>query len=146
MLGNRVVVHWLRRHSKRPAVAMHVWALLLTKPFSGILRGEIAKELGIAAGDVSSIMTELEHIKVISRYRDGRLVRYVVNPSLFVTTPSEEEEEDPRQISFFEILEDEGARLSLMPREIDPGVPWTPAGSTTTGLSLKRLTIRSLGI
>ena len=75
-------------------------------------------------------MMELVRYGAIKRQAEGREVRYFMNAP-FVTAPPDGSESD---------------RLSLMPRETGLGVPWTPAGSTPTGLSLKRLVIRSLGI
>jgi len=84
---NNLVVQYLADNSKRPMVALKLWALcfeyiridtgeiLLTRP-------EIAKKLNIFVNDVSSIMTELEKIGAIIRKKDGRNVRYFMNPKV----------------------------------------------------------------
>ena len=82
---NAAVVDWLRQHSNRPMAAMATWALCFTalRADTGeicLTRAEIADHVGILPRDVSSIMTELMGIGAIMRYRDGRRVRYFMNP------------------------------------------------------------------
>jgi hypothetical protein len=84
---NSAVVSWLRANSKRPMAAMGVWAILFTglRMDTGeivLKRDEIAKRVGIAPCDVSSIMTELASINAIFRQRAGRGVRYFMNPNV----------------------------------------------------------------
>ena len=45
-------------------------------------REELARMVGIAPGDVSKIMGELEAVGAVYRRREGRGVRYFVNPLL----------------------------------------------------------------
>lgn len=47
-----------------------------------IPRSELADRVGIAPRGVSEIMTELESINAISRVREGRGVRYFMNPNV----------------------------------------------------------------
>lgn len=84
---NRAVVRWLREHSKRPMAAMDVWSLLFTSlRFDtgeiALSRAEIAAEVGILPRHVSSIMGELVSIGAVSRVREGRKVRYFMNPNV----------------------------------------------------------------
>ena len=82
---NEAVVAWLRANSKRPMVAMAIWAALFTAVrFDtgeiALSRAEIAERVGALPRDVSSIMTELVGIGAVSRVREGRGVRYFMNP------------------------------------------------------------------
>lgn len=84
---NSAVVSWLRSNSKRPMAAMSVWATLFTalRMDTGeivLKRDEIARRVGIAPTHVSNIMNELESINAISRVREGRGVRYFMNPNV----------------------------------------------------------------
>jgi len=72
---NAAVVDYLASHSSRPVVAMRLWALLFqhvdgdTGAIS-LRRDEIAGRLGIALEDVSRVMTELQAVGAIIRYRE----------------------------------------------------------------------------
>jgi len=84
---NSAVVNWLRANSKRPMAAMSVWAILFTglRMDTGeivISRDVIAKRAQIAPTHVSNIMSELESVGAISRVREGRGVRYFMNPNV----------------------------------------------------------------
>ena len=97
---NAAVVAWLRQNSKRPMAAMEVWAVLFTAlRFDtgeiALTRAEIAERVGIHPRHVSNIMTELEGIGAVSRVRQGRGVRYFLNP--FVGTHLTGKERDKAQ-------------------------------------------------
>ena len=84
---NQAVVSWLRHNSKRPMAAMATWALLFTAVrFDtgeiALTRAEIAERVGIHPREVSKIMTELVSIGAVSRVREGRRVRYFLNPNV----------------------------------------------------------------
>jgi hypothetical protein len=81
-----VVAH-LRRHSRRPLVAMELFTRLFSYlPPDGneVLadRAELARVTGCAVTDVSEIMGELEAVGAVYRRKEGRGVRYFVNPLL----------------------------------------------------------------
>ena len=81
------VVEHLLAHSKRPRKAVLLWTRLFTVlPHDGneveASREELARMVGIAPGDVSKIMGELEAIGAVYRRKEGRGVRYFVNPRL----------------------------------------------------------------
>jgi CRP-like cAMP-binding protein len=81
------VVAYLTRHSRRPLKAVELWARLFSVlPPDGnevtVDREELARMVGIAPGDVSKIMGELEAVGAVYRRREGRGVRYFVNPLL----------------------------------------------------------------
>jgi hypothetical protein len=81
-----VVAH-LRRHSRRPLVAMELFTRLFSYlPPDGneVLadRAELARVTGCAVTDVSEVMGELEAVGAVYRRREGRGVRYFVNPLL----------------------------------------------------------------
>ena len=81
-----VVAH-LRRHSRRPLVAMELFTRLFSYlPPDGnevvADRDELARVVGCTADHVSEIMGELEAVGAVYRRREGRGVRYFVNPRL----------------------------------------------------------------
>jgi len=84
---NSAVVRWLGKHSKRPHVAVQLWAELLTALRSDtgeilLNRAQIAARLGIEPRTASELMTELAQINAIRREKQGRAVRYFLNPSI----------------------------------------------------------------
>lgn len=91
---NAVVVRYLSDHSKRPLVALNLWALcfqhLRTDTGEIVLtREEIAEKLGVYAREVSEVMGELVRFGAISRQREPvaglrgpGLVRYFMNPNV----------------------------------------------------------------
>lgn len=95
MLGpkeNAAVVRWLSRNSKRPMKAMELWAALLEKldmDTGEIMatRQELAQRVGMEARDLSKTMTELASINAIRREKDGRTVRYFLNPNIATHMP-----------------------------------------------------------
>src|ERR671916_1525146 len=81
------VVEHLLKHSKRPQKAV----LLFTRLFSYLppdgnevlcSREELARMVGCQPRDVSEIMGEIEDVGAVYRRREGRGVRYFVNPLL----------------------------------------------------------------
>jgi DNA-binding transcriptional ArsR family regulator len=82
----KVTAH-LAAHSRRPIKALRLWAELfavLPPDSNEVLcsREELARLVGIEPGDVSKIMGELEAVGAVYRRREGRGVRYFVNPLL----------------------------------------------------------------
>ncbi len=85
-LYHEVVVR-LTETSNRPLLAVKLWSLLFSKlpPDSNEVqatREELAHDLGCRPAAVSEIMGELERLDAIYRQREGRGVRYIVNPLL----------------------------------------------------------------
>lgn len=84
---NAAVVSWLAENSKRPQTAIVLWARLFERlryDTGQILqtRSELAARLGVAPRHISEIMTELSSINAVRRERDGRSMRYFLNPSI----------------------------------------------------------------
>lgn len=89
---NAKVVDWLMEHSKRPQLAVRLWAKLflnLRRDTGEIVqtRDELADSVGATAEHVSRVMTELETVGAISRkrvkvagMRGPGMVRYFMNP------------------------------------------------------------------
>ena len=106
---NAAVVEWISGNSKRPQIAVRLWALCFTamRMDTGeicITRDEMADRLGIAPGHVSRTMTELASIKAIIRRRDGRRVRYFMNATVATHTTGkrrdrQQEADGPVQLS-----------------------------------------------
>jgi DNA-binding transcriptional ArsR family regulator len=81
------VVEHLTKHSRRPQKAV----VLFTRLFSYLppdgnevlcSREELARMVGVTPKHVSEIMGELEAVGAVYRRREGRGVRYFVNPRL----------------------------------------------------------------
>lgn len=96
---NAAVNRYLREHSTRPIAAMSVWSELFTAVHSGtgevlLSRADLAKRVGIDPKNVSSIMTELAAINAIVRKKEGRRVRYFMNPTVatHIATPEQRKE------------------------------------------------------
>lgn len=93
---HKVVSHWLRRHSRRPLVAMGVWAELFDHldPRTGevmLSRRELARAVEADPGDVSRVMTELAGLGAIIPHRvpANGPVRYFLNPRVGSNLPKE---------------------------------------------------------
>lgn len=83
--ANAAVVMWLTQHSKRPLVAVRLWASLfqyINRDTCEIVRtrAELAESLDVPTNEISRLMSELEGIGAISRRREGVGVRYYMNP------------------------------------------------------------------
>ncbi len=81
-----VIAH-LRRHSRRPLVAMELFTRLFSYlPSDGnevmADRHELARIVGCTPNHVTDIMRELEAVGAVYRRREGRGVRFFVNPLL----------------------------------------------------------------
>jgi hypothetical protein len=91
---NRAVVKWLGQNSKRPVMAVQLWAELfmhLRRDTGEIMqtRDELADAIGVPSERVSEIMSELESFGAISRKRvkvpgmkGPGMVRYSMNPKV----------------------------------------------------------------
>ena len=81
-----VVAH-LHRHSRRPLKAVELWTRLFSYlPDDGnevqATRTELARMVEVQPSAVSEIMGELEAVGAVYRRKEGRGVRYFVNPLL----------------------------------------------------------------
>ena len=90
---NAAVIDWLDANSKRPRVAVRLWAQLLRaiRMDTGevmLSRTELAERVGCRPDHVSGLMAELESINAIRRERDGRGVRYFLSPLVATHLPS----------------------------------------------------------
>lgn len=81
------VIEHLAKHSRRPQTSV----VLFTRLFQFLPpdgnevvadRAELARAVGIRPAEVSAVMGELEAIGAVYRRREGRGVRYFVNPRL----------------------------------------------------------------
>jgi DNA-binding transcriptional ArsR family regulator len=81
------VVIYLAEHSRRKLTALKLWALLFETlpPDSNEVvadREELARAANCQPRHVSEVMSELEAIGAVYRRKEGRSVRYFVNPRL----------------------------------------------------------------
>jgi AraC-like DNA-binding protein len=99
---NAAVVRWLGEHSTRPQVAVRLWAELLTalRPDTGeilLSRLDLAQRLGVQPQNLSRLMTELASINAIRREKQGRAVRYFLNPNIATHIPGPEARKAARE-------------------------------------------------
>lgn len=99
---NAAVVQWLEEHSKRPMKAMKLWAHLFTamrNDTGEILRtrDELADKINVAPRTLSEMMTELASINAIVRRKEGRRVRYFMNPNIATHIPTPEQRKEARE-------------------------------------------------
>lgn len=90
---NAEVINWLQENSKRPHKAVMVWARILEhlRMDTGEImatRQELAERVGMDPRDLSKTMTELASINAIRREKEGRKVRYFLNPTIATHIPS----------------------------------------------------------
>lgn len=114
---NAVVVDFLAEHSKRPIVALKLWALCfkhLRNDTGEILlsREEIAEKLRQRADEVSEMMSELSDFGAIIRKRErvagmrgpGR-VRYFMNPRVATHLSGKERDEAQAEAPLLRLME-----------------------------------------
>jgi len=99
---NAAVVRWIGQHSKRPQVSVRLWAEILTalRPDTGeilLTRGQIADRIGIEPRTASELMTELSKINAVTRQKEGRAVRYFLNPNIATHIPGPETRKAARE-------------------------------------------------
>jgi len=90
---NAEVINWLQTNSKRPHKAVMVWARILEhlRMDTGEImatRDELAERVGMDSRDLSKTMTELASINAIKRVKEGRNVRYFLNPTIATHMPN----------------------------------------------------------
>jgi len=90
---NAAVIDWLDANSVRPRIAVRLWAHMLRalRVDTGevmLSRSDLAERLGVAADDVSRVISELEGINAVRRERNGRGVRYFLSPLVATHLPS----------------------------------------------------------
>ena len=89
---NLAVVRWISENSARPHKANLLWALIFdhVHPNTGeimLTRAEIAERLDDLPRHVSSLMGELASINAIERRKQGREVKYFLNPHIATHLP-----------------------------------------------------------
>lgn len=87
------VLDWLEANSKRPMKAMKLWGHLLAnldRDTGEIVatRQDLAERVGMEPQNLSRTMTELASINAIRREKEGRNVRYFLNPNIATHLPS----------------------------------------------------------
>lgn len=90
---NAEVIRWINKNSKRPHKAVELWATLLEhlRIDTGEImanRQELAERVGMDARDLSKTMTELASINAIRREKEGRKVKYFLNPAIATHLPN----------------------------------------------------------
>lgn len=82
---NRAVVRWLDAHSKRPRVAVRLWAELFVRMRmdTGEIvadRQHLAEAVGAHPNHVSTVLGEMQRCGAVIRRREGHTVRWFMNP------------------------------------------------------------------
>lgn len=90
---NAEVIRWINKNSKRPHKAVELWATLLEnlRIDTGEItasRSELAARIGVAPRTLSETMTELASINAIRREKEGRAVKYYLNPCIATHLPN----------------------------------------------------------
>lgn len=100
-LQNAAVVAWLGQNSSRPMKAMALWAELFTamrNDTGEILRSreDLAERINETPANLSRIMTELSTINAVVRKREGRRVKYFMNPNIATHVPDPDARKEAR--------------------------------------------------
>jgi CRP-like cAMP-binding protein len=114
---NAIVVDYLADHSKRPLVAVKLWALCFKhlRTDTGeimLTREEIAEKLGQRAPEVSEMMTELVEFGAIIRKRQKvggmkgpGMVHYFMNPRVATHLAGKERDEAQSDAPLLRLIE-----------------------------------------
>lgn len=89
---NLAVVRWISDNSARPHKANLLWALIFdhVHPNTGeimLSREELAERIGDQPRSVSTLMSEFASINAIERRKEGRQVKYFLNPNIATHLP-----------------------------------------------------------
>jgi hypothetical protein len=89
---NLAVVRWISEYSARPHKANLLWALIFdhVHPNTGeimLSRDELAERISDQPRSVSSLMSEFASINAIERRKQGREVKYFLNPNIATHLP-----------------------------------------------------------
>ena len=89
---NLAVVRWIAENSARPKKSHLLWALIFdhVHPNTGeimLTRAEIGERIGEHPRNVSSLMGEFERINAVDRRKEGRTVKYFLNPTIATHLP-----------------------------------------------------------
>lgn len=89
---NLAVVRWISEQSARPRKSNILWALIFdhVHPNTGeimLSRNELAERVDELPRNISSMMSELVSINAIERRKEGREVKYFLNPNIATHLP-----------------------------------------------------------
>lgn len=84
-MQNRAVVRWINDHAKRPRVSAALWAEFFChmRTDTGEIvmdRKDMMEAAAAASPHISAALSELVRIGAVIRHRDGREVRWFMNP------------------------------------------------------------------
>lgn len=107
---NALVVEQLARRSHRRVLAMRLWAMCfehLRMDTGEIMlsRSEFAQALGVVPRQVSEVMSELAELGAISARREGRGVRYFMNPNVGTHLSGAARDEAQRKAGPLKVIE-----------------------------------------
>jgi len=99
---NLAVVQWIYDNSTRPHKANILWALIFdhVHPHTGeimLSRDELAERIGDQPRSVSTLMSEFASINAIERRKEGRQVKYFLNPNIATHLPGAAAREAARE-------------------------------------------------
>jgi CRP-like cAMP-binding protein len=86
-MQNRDVCRWIFQHAKRPHVSIRLWTeffchLRMDTGEIVMTRKEMAEAAGTTPDHVSSALSELVGVGALIRHREGREVRWFMNPNV----------------------------------------------------------------
>lgn len=89
---NLAVVRWISENSARPHKSNLLWALIFdhVHPSTGeimLSREELAERIGDQPRSVSTLMSEFASINAVERRKEGRQVKYFLNPNIATHLP-----------------------------------------------------------
>jgi len=95
---NRLVVRWINEHAKRPRVSASLWAECFCNMRTDtgevvMTRAQMMEATGASSSHVSDALTELSGMGALIRRREGREVRWFMNPKVgtYLTGAAREE-------------------------------------------------------
>jgi hypothetical protein len=82
---NRLVVRWINEHAKRPRVSAALWADFFCNMRTDtgevvMTRAQMMEATNASSSHVSDVLTELSGMGALIRLRQGREVRWFMNP------------------------------------------------------------------
>lgn len=107
---NRLVVRWINDHAKRPRVSAALWAECFCNMRTDtgevvMTRAQMMEATGANSPHVSHALTELSSMGALIRHREGREVRWFMNPNVGTHLTGAAREEAQRAAPSLAVIE-----------------------------------------